>query len=175
MTSVSIRPNAPSFGSQAYLPSPLNISPGTTVTWTNNDTMAHTVTSTQGIFNSGVIQPGQTYSFKFTTPGTYNYFCTIHGAAAMNGIVNVSGTPMGAASSGVTSTGVASPGVASPGVVVPVVVTPGVVTSSDVTTEGVNPGWNSGWSSWSGILLLGFIILIIVIIVLLWLYNKSKM
>lgn len=58
----------------------VTITPGSTVTWTNNDDKPHTITSgsTQagpdGKFDSGLIQPGQTYSHTFTDAGTYSYF-----------------------------------------------------------------------------------------------------
>ncbi len=48
-----------------------------TITWINNDNAVHTVTDT-GVFDSGFIQPGQSWSYTFTTPGTYQYHCTIH-------------------------------------------------------------------------------------------------
>ncbi|MGH2639527.1 MAG: cupredoxin domain-containing protein [Rhabdochlamydiaceae bacterium] len=53
-----------------------------TVTWTNNDSAAHTVTSTSApsgaSFNSGRMNSGATYSCTFTTPGTYQYYCKYH-------------------------------------------------------------------------------------------------
>jgi len=49
-----------------------------TVVWTNYDSAEHTVTATDGSFNSGAIQPGQTYSHTFTSPGTFSYYCVIH-------------------------------------------------------------------------------------------------
>jgi len=49
-----------------------------TVVWTNLDSAEHTVTATDSSFNSGFIQPGQTYTHTFTTPGTYTYYCEIH-------------------------------------------------------------------------------------------------
>jgi copper-containing nitrite reductase len=48
-----------------------------TVSWINNDNTAHTVTDT-GVFDSGLIEPGQFWSYTFTSPGTYQYRCTIH-------------------------------------------------------------------------------------------------
>ena len=49
-----------------------------TVTWVNNDNAPHTVTADDGSFNSGNIAPGGSFSFTFTTAGTYKYHCTYH-------------------------------------------------------------------------------------------------
>ena len=49
-----------------------------TVTWVNNDVAPHTVTATGGSFNSGNLDSGQSWSFTFTTPGTYTYYCSYH-------------------------------------------------------------------------------------------------
>ncbi len=63
-----------------YTPSILNISPGDTVSWTNNDNVGHSLTSglpygsQPGVFDSGMIEPGKTYSFTFQNLGTYKYF-----------------------------------------------------------------------------------------------------
>src|SRR5215212_4971559 len=75
----------------AFDPSNTTVSPGTTVTWVNNDQTAHTMTATNpaGVFGSGTLQPGQSYSFKFDKPGTYTYHCEIH--PDMTGTVTVSG------------------------------------------------------------------------------------
>jgi len=51
---------------------------GTRVTWTNRDSVAHTVTSTSPGFDSGRLAPGQGFSFVFTQAGTFNYICSIH-------------------------------------------------------------------------------------------------
>jgi predicted secreted protein with PEFG-CTERM motif len=63
-----------------FTPSILNISPGDTVTWTNNDNVDHAVVSglpyanqIGTIFDSGAIAPGKTYSFTFYNAGTYKY------------------------------------------------------------------------------------------------------
>ncbi|HVO38816.1 MAG TPA: hypothetical protein VMV03_07285 [Spirochaetia bacterium] len=61
-----------------------------TVTWTNYDAVAHTVTDTAGspAFDSGSILPGGMFSFSFpTTVKMYSYRCTIH--AGMTGTINV--------------------------------------------------------------------------------------
>jgi plastocyanin len=77
-TPVSIPPGAQVLGSSAYVPNPVTISAGSVVTWTNNDSTAHTASSNTGVFNSGTIGPGQSFSFTFTAAGTYQYHCTFH-------------------------------------------------------------------------------------------------
>jgi plastocyanin len=62
-----------SITSAGYSPASLTITKGSTVTWTNNDNMSHTVTTTEGSINSGDIAPGSSYTKTFTTAGTYNY------------------------------------------------------------------------------------------------------
>jgi len=62
----------------AFGTNPLVVSLGTTVVWQNNDTIAHTSTSKSTGWNSGPIAPGQSFRFTFTSPGTFDYFCTIH-------------------------------------------------------------------------------------------------
>jgi plastocyanin len=59
-------------------PASLNVAAGTTVTWTNNDTEAHTVTADDGLFDSGVLEPGQSYSTWLGGSGTVSYHCEIH-------------------------------------------------------------------------------------------------
>lgn len=56
----------------------LAVAPGTTVTWINHDEDPHTVTSTEGVFRSPGIDTDETYSYTFTKPGTYEYYCTLH-------------------------------------------------------------------------------------------------
>ena len=69
----------------AFNPATKTISVGTTITWTNKDAYTHTVTSgvpnsPDGLFNSGNLSNGDTFSFKFTSAGTFKYYCMIHGA-----------------------------------------------------------------------------------------------
>jgi plastocyanin len=65
--------------SNAFNPSSITVSAGTTITWRNKDSAAHTVTSNNGGFTSSSnISGGGTYSFQFMTAGTYPYHCTIH-------------------------------------------------------------------------------------------------
>ena len=72
---------------EAFNPFTLNITVNTTVKWTNKDGMDHTVTSETGLFSSGTIVNNGTFSFQFTTAGTYQYHCTLH--AGMEGRIVV--------------------------------------------------------------------------------------
>lgn len=62
----------------AFTPATLTIKVGTTVKWTNQDSVAHTVTSDTGIFDSGDLADGDTFTFTFTHAGTFAYHCTMH-------------------------------------------------------------------------------------------------
>ena len=62
----------------SFSPGTIEVTVGTTVTWTNNDSAPHTVTADDGAFDSGEIAQGGTFSFTFDTAGTYTYFCEIH-------------------------------------------------------------------------------------------------
>ena len=62
----------------AFNPSSKTIMAGTTITWTNKDATSHDVTSLTGAFTSLTMDQGATFSFTFTTAGTYNYSCTFH-------------------------------------------------------------------------------------------------
>jgi plastocyanin len=62
----------------AFSPADLQVKIGDTVTFTNNDSVAHTVTSDTGTFDSGTIEPGKSYTKTFDTAGTFAYHCTIH-------------------------------------------------------------------------------------------------
>ncbi len=61
-----------------YNPASITVASGTTIKWTNKDGVAHTVTSKTGLFDSGTISNNGTYSFTFSTAGTFQYYCTIH-------------------------------------------------------------------------------------------------
>ncbi len=62
----------------AFNPSSITVAVNTTITWTNKDAVAHTVTSNTGLFESGNLNSGATYSHKFTAAGSYSYKCSIH-------------------------------------------------------------------------------------------------
>ena len=62
----------------AFSPSSITINVGDTIVWTNYDSASHTVTSNDGTFDSGSISTGNTFSFTFTSAGTFNYYCAPH-------------------------------------------------------------------------------------------------
>jgi amicyanin len=64
-------------GNFTFGPQELKVKAGTTVTWTNEDDIPHTVVSPSA-FRSKVLDTDGKYSFTFTTPGTYKYFCSLH-------------------------------------------------------------------------------------------------
>ncbi|MBI3537261.1 MAG: LysM peptidoglycan-binding domain-containing protein [Chloroflexi bacterium] len=77
----------------SFLPATLTLARGSTVTWTNIDTIAHTVSSgtpgvLSGLFRSNQLAPGQTFSFSFSQAGAVQYFCEIHGAQ-MTGTITI--------------------------------------------------------------------------------------
>lgn len=65
-------------GNFNFTPAELVVSVGSTVTWTNTDDAPHTVTSADRTLNSPSLNTDGQFSFTFTAPGTYAYFCAIH-------------------------------------------------------------------------------------------------
>jgi plastocyanin len=92
-TSVSIVPGSSSLTTDAYQPNPVQVSVGTTVTWTNDDAQPHTATSGEAVtpdgrFDSGIMAPQATFEHTFTEAGEFPYFCLLH--PNMVGTVSVS-------------------------------------------------------------------------------------
>jgi plastocyanin len=71
----------------AFNPTTLTIKVGANVTWTNEDSASHQVKEDNGLFLSSVLGNGQSFTYRFTTVGTYNYTCNIH--SSMHGKVIV--------------------------------------------------------------------------------------
>jgi plastocyanin len=92
----------------AFSPSTLTIVAGESVTWTNADQAIHTATSGSGAFDSGDLDPGESFTFTFTTPGTYDYLCTPHpsmtGSIVVRAATVVSGPAPTVAPTGVGGT-----------------------------------------------------------------------
>jgi amicyanin len=59
-------------------PPEITVKSGATVTWTNRDDIPHTVVAKELAFRSKALDTDDTYSFTFTTAGTYEYFCSLH-------------------------------------------------------------------------------------------------
>jgi amicyanin len=76
-TPASAEDVAVKIGNFTFGPQEVKVKAGTTVTWTNEDDIPHTVVSPNA-FRSKVMDTDGTYSFTFTTPGTYKYFCSLH-------------------------------------------------------------------------------------------------
>jgi plastocyanin len=86
----------------AFDPEQLNVAADTTVTWTNEDAEAHTVTADDGLFDSGVLEPGQSYSTWLGGSGTVAYHCELH--PDMQGSVVVGKASVGETTGGETTT-----------------------------------------------------------------------
>ena len=61
-----------------YGPAEVTVPVGTTVMWANHDDIPHTVVSTDKVFKSKVLDTDEKFSYTFSTPGTFPYFCSIH-------------------------------------------------------------------------------------------------
>jgi plastocyanin len=77
-----------------FSPANISINKGDMVTWTNNDAEPHTATSgscgtPNGVFNSGTVNSGGTFSFTFNTAGSFPYYCVFHCALGMVGNITV--------------------------------------------------------------------------------------
>lgn len=63
----------------SFGPQKLKVAVGTTVTWVNRDDVPHTVVSDdKSTFKSKALDTDEQFSFTFTKPGTYSYFCSVH-------------------------------------------------------------------------------------------------
>jgi plastocyanin len=103
---------------QWYVPSRISVNSNDSVTWVNNDTEIHTVTSgsgagleslmnnkqgkKDGLFDSGIFKPNSSWAYKFTESGVYSYFCTIHPwmegtVLVRNTVENIPGYPVDSA------------------------------------------------------------------------------
>jgi plastocyanin len=87
-------PNQVFMQGSAFNPTTRTVAAGTTVTWVNKDGFVHNVTYSSGVgsaFNSGSINGGGTFQVTFSTAGTVQYYCTIHGTptAGMRGTIVV--------------------------------------------------------------------------------------
>lgn len=77
-TKNNVTANTVSIENMSFKGSSLAVKAGTEVTWKNNDSITHTVTSDTGAFESGNLAPGNTYKHVFDKTGTYPYICSLH-------------------------------------------------------------------------------------------------
>lgn len=62
----------------SFGPGTVSVPINSTVTWVNQDDVPHTIASTDGLFKSRALDTDDKYSYTFTKPGTYSYYCSIH-------------------------------------------------------------------------------------------------
>jgi plastocyanin len=62
---------------------------GSTVTVTNDGNLAHNITAVDGSFASGLLQPGESFTFRVGAPGAVPFYCTLHGSATGSGMAGV--------------------------------------------------------------------------------------
>jgi plastocyanin len=86
--SVSIAPGAADPNNDlSFDPPQISVPTGSIVSWTNADSIQHTVTSDEGLFDAGPISPGDTFENTFDSAGEFGYHCAIH--PFMTGVVTV--------------------------------------------------------------------------------------
>jgi amicyanin len=71
-------PTAVSIDNFTFNPQKLTVKAGTTVRWTNKDDIPHAIAAVSKQFKSKTLDTDDAYSFTFTTPGSYDYFCSLH-------------------------------------------------------------------------------------------------
>ena len=87
-TAAASGPTSVAISDFTFTPQTLAVASGTTVTWTNSDSLGHSVVASDGTFASGSLDGGATFQFTFETPGDHAYVCSIH--PSMTGTVTVS-------------------------------------------------------------------------------------
>jgi plastocyanin len=73
----------------SFNPATLQVKAGTTVVWVNKDPVEHSTTSDSGLWDSGLMAQGATFSYTFAQAGTYQYYCKPHLALGMTGVITV--------------------------------------------------------------------------------------
>jgi plastocyanin len=70
-----------------FAPQTLTVAVNSTVTWVNKDDVPHVIASNDGVFKSKALDTDDKYSYTFTKPGTYAYYCSVH--PKMTGTIEV--------------------------------------------------------------------------------------
>jgi LPXTG-motif cell wall-anchored protein len=84
----------------SFSPGTLTISVGDSVTWTNNAQDPHTSTSDSGVWDSGTLNPGQSFTRTFSSAGTFAYHCSFHQSLGMVGTIVVQSSGTGGGTTG---------------------------------------------------------------------------
>lgn len=71
-----------------FTPATISVTANTTIKWTNKDAVTHTVTSDSGLFDSGSIPSGGTWSHTFASAATFTYHCTPHPTMTASVVIN---------------------------------------------------------------------------------------
>jgi plastocyanin len=69
-----------------FHPQRLTVKVGTTITWVNKDPVFHSVVEDNNLFQSALLAIGQSFSYTFNQPGTYSYYCGVHGGPGGKGM-----------------------------------------------------------------------------------------
>jgi LPXTG-motif cell wall-anchored protein len=134
-----------------FTPSTLTITDGDTVTWSNQSGTQHIVsrcdpaqcdgvgggTGTDSGFTFGDVPSGSTYAHTFHGPGTYTYYCSIHGYAAMHGVIVVNAAPTTTAPTATTAPPTTAPSIGAPSTTAASAAT---TASAAAAGSGPNPG-----------------------------------
>jgi len=78
LTNATILLESTNLGDKAYQPNPIEIPVWGSVSWTNDDRIAHSVTATEGEFDSAVMQPDEVFEHTFDKIGGFEYYCMLH-------------------------------------------------------------------------------------------------
>jgi plastocyanin len=82
-TATALTSGTVTLAGMAFAPACAKVAAGTTVTFANDDAVAHTVTADSGAFDSGNVAPGTAFSHRFDTAGTVGIHCMIHAGMRM--------------------------------------------------------------------------------------------
>ena len=125
-----------------FIPNPVTIEAGDTVTWENGDTAAHTATGgsatdgVSGVFDSSLIMAGASFSYTFDTAGSFDYFCMVH--PWMEGTVIVEATGAADAAAAEAAAAAAAAAAADAAAAEAAMAAPAIDAADYITTSGVS-------------------------------------
>ena len=77
-TNAAILLDSTNLGDKSYQPNPIELSVWSSVLWTNDDRISHSVTAIEGEFDSGIIRPDEVFEYTFGKAGGFDYYCMLH-------------------------------------------------------------------------------------------------